>query len=270
MSWIAAGVATVGLVGGIISRSNANKAARRALANRPTYSPSEEVIKTLALAKSKYGGRAPGASQAERNIYQTAANTQANVNRASTDVAQAILASGNIQGQTNLAFNQLQQQELEDEQRRYQNLVAAEEAMAGEQKQAWQWNQMGKYQDTAAVNAAIAQNRANSWKDVTQAGLAAANISAGMKKTTTDTSTTGGTGKTVTANLTNPYSNMSGKSTTGLQSPNFNINYQPVSTPSYMQQGISSSFGGNQGLLNNNTNLFDMSNMGLYGGYKRG
>ena len=89
-----------------------------------------------------------------------------------------------------------------------------------------------------------------------------------MKKTTTDTSTTGGTGKTVTANLTNPYSNMSGKSTTGLQSPNFNINYQPVSTPSYMQQGISSSFGGNQGLLNNNTNLFDMSNMGLYGGYR--
>ena len=269
MSWVAAAVATVGLVGGIVSRSKANKEAKGALKNRPIYTPSEEVIKTLALAKSKYGGRAPGASQAERNIYQTAANTQANVNRASTDVAQAILASGNIQGQTNLAFNQLQQQELEDEQRRYQNLIAAEEAMASEQKEAWQWNQMGKYQDTAAVNAAIAQNRANSWKDVTQAGMSALGATSSMgniwKKGDGGTS---GTGKIVTANLSNPYSNMSGKSTTGLQSPN--INYQPVSTPSYMQQGISSSFGGNQGLLNNNTNLFDMSNMGLYGGYKRG
>ena len=250
MSWIAAAVATVGVVGGIISRSKANKEARNALANRPKYQENEEIRKNLGLAQALYGGRAPGAAEAERNIYQTAANTQSSINRAATDANQAILGAGAIQGQTNIAFNQLQQQELADAQRRYQNLMSAEEAMAGEQKRAWDWNVMGKYQDTAAVNAAIAQNRANSWKDVTQMGMAAANISSSMGNVW------GKGGKGDSGKIDNS-SMMSNKVDTMplYETPrNYNFNniglvQNPYQSYQYNQQ-------------------FDLSNMGLYGGYR--
>jgi hypothetical protein len=265
MSWIAVGVAAVGTIGGIISRSNANKKARQQLANRPSYAIDESIKKRLGLAETQYGGRSGAAAAAERNIFQTAANTQANINRAATDVTQAQLGAGQIQGQTNQAFNQLQIQEIADEQRKLQNLVSAQEAMAAENKAAWGWNVQGKWQDTNAIEAAIAQNRANSWKDVTQAGMAAASLSANMKssptsKTTTQATTgytpgmgakgitpytaTGNTGVQDMFKTQSPYSWM----------PNSSLSMGSNTTLPYLwmqkgmltgNQGTSSSFGGN-------------------------
>ena len=174
MSWIGLGVAAVGAVGGAISKGKASKAAREALANRPKYAVDESVKQRLGLAQTQLQGRAPGAAEAERNIYQTEANTQANINRAATDPMQAILGAGAIQGQTNQSFGELGAQETADYQRRYGNLSGAQEAMTAEKQREWGWNVQGQYQDTVAANAAIAQNRANTWKDVVGLGTAAA------------------------------------------------------------------------------------------------
>lgn len=178
MSWIALGVAAVGAVGGMISKSSANKKAKAALANRPKYTIDESVKQRLGLAQTQLQGRAPGAAEAERNIYQTAANTQANINRAATDPNQALLGAGAIQGQTNQAFGELGAQETADYQRRYGNLSGAQEAMTAEKQKEWGWNVQGQYQDTVATNAAIAQNNAAMWKDVTNLGMAGANVTA--------------------------------------------------------------------------------------------
>ena len=93
---------------------------------------------------------------------------------------QAILGAGAVQGQTNQAFQAISQQDLEDYQRRYGNLVGAQDAMAQEKAKEWGWNVQGKWQDTVATDAAIAQNRANTWKDVSGMGMAGANVSANM------------------------------------------------------------------------------------------
>lgn len=260
MSWIAVGVAAVGTVGAIISRSNANKEARRQLANRPRYQIDENIKKQLGLAQTQYGGRSGAAAAAERNIYQAAANAQSNINRAATDVNQALLGSGQIQGQTNQAFNQLEMQEIADEQRRYQNLINAQNAMAGEQKEAWQWNEKGRWQDETATKAAIAQNRANSWKDVTQMGMAGANLSASGAF---NKGTSGRSDQQISESM-----NKNKVNEMPLYSAPTGNWYNTANNMGTMPNNTSSSFGGNQGLLGNNTTLFDLNNMGIYGGYR--
>lgn len=157
-------VAGAGTIGGIASRASANKQIREQLKNRPMPQISN-------LARTQLNARMPGAEQQERNIYQSGANTMGRTQQAATSAADVMQAAAGIQSQTNNAMAALGLQEAGDYQRRYGNLVNEE-----------QYNQAQRMQDFETVNsaqAAIAQNRAKSWGDVTQFGMGAASVALG-------------------------------------------------------------------------------------------
>jgi hypothetical protein len=178
-------VAGAGTVGGIISRSNANKAMRKQMANRPTYQADEYTKQRLGLAQTQLNSRMAGASQAERNIQQQQATAQANINRAATDPNAVIAGAGAIQAQTNKSLENLGLMESQDYQTKLSNLVGAQGAMSQERQKEFEYNVAGKWQDMNSMQAAIAQNRANSWKDVTGLGTQAASIGLSAYKPST-------------------------------------------------------------------------------------
>lgn len=156
--------AAAGAAGGIASRAQANKAIREQLKNRPKPQISN-------LAMTQLNARMPGAAQAEQNIMQSGATAMGRTQQAATSAADVMQSAAGIQSQTNKAMESLGLQESSDYQRRYQNYLAEQ-----------QYNQAQRMQDWAAVNsaqAAIAQNRAKSWGDVTQLGMAATSIGLG-------------------------------------------------------------------------------------------
>ena len=157
-------VAGAGTVGGIASRAKANKQIREQLKNRPMPQISN-------LARTQLNARMPGATQAEQNIMQSGASAMGRTQQAATSAADVMQAAAGIQSQTNNAMSALGLQEAGDYQRRYGNLVNEE-----------QYNQAQRMQDFETVNsaqAAIAQNRAKSWGDVTQFGMGAASAALG-------------------------------------------------------------------------------------------
>jgi hypothetical protein len=167
-----AGVGLAGSVGKMIGRGKANREMEAIKRKINAMQINPEYAKQLGLTQTQLEGRMAGASQAERNIYQQGANTQANINRAATDPMQAILGAGAIQGQTSQAFNQLAGQEQADYANRLQRMMAAGMNKA----QAEDALEQMKLGQTTQLSAAQQENRQNNWGDVSNIGFAAANV----------------------------------------------------------------------------------------------
>ncbi len=174
-SWIAVGVAAVGVVGGAISRGKANKKLsklqQQAEANKYTENPLAQ--KRLDLANTLLNSRMPGASQAERNIYATGANQQGIIRRNATSGTQALALGAGLQAQEGEQFNQLAQMETGDYQRRLANQENAQQGviMEGDKAQNSKQNVLGQQ---AQLQGAQAANNANTWQSVSNLGFSAA------------------------------------------------------------------------------------------------
>lgn len=157
-------VGGLGTVGKMIGRAKSNRELRALQARMPQY------VKQTGLAQTLLNARAPGAAQAEANIYQQEANQMAGAQRAATSGNQLLLAGAGATGQANQAFGQLGQAEAADYQRRYGNLTAAQQAdYAAAQQQ---------YGQQAQIQGAMQENRQNTWGDVAGLGFAAAQLGA--------------------------------------------------------------------------------------------
>jgi hypothetical protein len=128
------------------------------------------------LTQTQLQGRMAGASQAEQNINQQAANTQANINRGATDPMQAILGAGAVQGQTSQAFNELAGQEQADYANRLQRMMQAGMSKAEAEDQL----RMQKLQMKSQIQGAIAQNKQNAVQGLVNAGTGIGNILTGL------------------------------------------------------------------------------------------
>jgi hypothetical protein len=179
---IMAGVGLAGAVGKAIGRGQSNRQLRALQSQMPVYSIDESIKRRLGLAQTLLNARMPGAAAAERNIYQTQANQMAGAERAATDPNQLLLTGAGAAGQAGQAFNQLGQAEAQDYQRRYGNLVSAEESMAQERQREFE-QRMRNYQMQAQIQGAINENRQNMFGDISNAGFGAASIFAGMDNT---------------------------------------------------------------------------------------
>lgn len=176
---IMAGVGLAGAVGKAIGRGQSNRQLRALQSQMPVYAIDESIKKRLGLAQTLLNARMPGAAAAERNIYQTQANQMAGAERAATDPNQLLLTGAGAAGQAGQAFNQLGQAEAQDYQRRYGNLVSAEESMAQERQREFE-QRMRNYQMQTQIQGAINENRQNMFGDISNAGFGAASIFAGM------------------------------------------------------------------------------------------
>ena len=202
---IGVGVGIIGGIGKIFSRGSANRHLRELQKQDPTYAANPLVAQRLGLANTILNARSPGAAAAENNIYTNEANAISNNQRGATDSSQFLANAGNVQGATNNAFSQLDQNETADYQRRYGNYVGANEAMVNEGDKVFNDN-VRRFDDKAQIQGAQAKNNANSFGDIANMGFGLADFAAngGFKE--------GGFGSNTTNNNRN---NMSGYNTYG-------------------------------------------------------
>jgi hypothetical protein len=164
--------ATVGEIGSAEARSASNRELEKLLSENKA---NPLIGQRLGLAKTLFNARMPGATAAEKNIYTTGANTTAQIQRGATDASQFLTGATNVQAGQNKAFNQLSQQEMEDYQRRYGNLIGAEDAAINEDNRV--------YQNKVSLKGAQQQNNGATWQELSNFGIGMANlgVSAGWK-----------------------------------------------------------------------------------------
>lgn len=176
-SWIAVGVGVVGVVGGAISRGNANKKARKLQeeAERNKYTANPLAQKRLGLANTLLNARMPGAASAERNIYRSGASAFSNVQRNATNSNQVLGLGAAIQGQEGQQFENLAGMEDQDYQRRLANQENAQQGVINEGDKAAAGTQ-NLLQQKSQLQGAIAANNANTWSSISNLGFSAANF----------------------------------------------------------------------------------------------
>jgi hypothetical protein len=159
---IAAGVGLLGSVGKMIGRGKANRELEKLMGEIPAYKNRAGFAQTLLNA------RMPGAAAAERNVFQSGANTMGRMQSAATSAADVMQSAAGVQAQQNQAISGINQAELADYQRRYGNLVEAQDAdYAAAQRD---------YAMKAQLKGAMQENRQNTWGDISNMGFSLASF----------------------------------------------------------------------------------------------
>jgi hypothetical protein len=171
---LSGGASLLGSIGKMFGRDEGNAQMREILKKIQAQKINPEYGKIAAETAAEKNARMAGAAAAERNIYQTGANTMANIQRGSTDPNAVILGAGGIQGQENVAFDQLQQQEAADFENRSARAAQAAMAKANAEDQLAQQ----KLAAEAQISGAMQENRQNTWGDIAGLGMAGLNIAA--------------------------------------------------------------------------------------------
>lgn len=177
------GLGVIGGIGKIFGSSHANSQLNDLLKQDPTYTANPVASQRLGLAQSLLNSRMPGAAYAQQNIYNNQANQQANVQRNATDGSQALALGAAGQANTNQAFGQLNQQEDQNYQQRYSNLVGAQQGQIQEGDKVYQ-DQVRRFGDVAQIRGQQNQNTQNAWSSISNLGFGAANfgLSGGLSK----------------------------------------------------------------------------------------
>lgn len=174
---ISAGMALIGGIGGAINAGKTNRKLSELFAGDPAYAANPLVSQQLALSKTLLNARMPGATYAQGQILQNEANQRDAVARNATDGSQLLAEGSVLNNQTNNATLQLGEQEAQDYQRRYGNVVNAAGAAVNEGDKVFQ-DKVRRLQDQANVIGAQAQNNQGIWNSLTNLGLAGMNLSA--------------------------------------------------------------------------------------------
>jgi len=180
---IGLGIGLLGGIGKMFGRGKANRELKSLSKQDPVYNADPRVMQManqrLGLANTLLNARAPGAMQAERNIYTTQANQLGRLDRSATDASQALAVAAGIGGQTQGAFNDLGQQEAQDYYRRLANQQNAQQGVMDEatriEGNTYQ-DQIRRFQNKMDVQGAIQQNRQNTWGDISNLGFGLADF----------------------------------------------------------------------------------------------
>jgi hypothetical protein len=130
----------------------------------------------LSEARNIYNGRMAGAAQAEQNYAGAQAGTIASLQRNATDASQLLSLAGAAQGATNDAYSNLAVQEAQDKQRRYGNVVGAQNSLQGAYGNLQDLYSNQAFQDQGAANqlgGASQQNMANGVGSLASMGMVA-------------------------------------------------------------------------------------------------
>lgn len=174
-SAIGAGVGLIGGVAGLFGAGSANDKLEELLKKDPTYQANPIAAQRMGLASTLLNARAPGAAYAQSNIYGNQANQQENIERNATDGSQSLAAGAASQGQTNKSFVDLSNQENQDYQRRYGNLVGAQQGEINEGDKVYQ-DKIRRFQDMAQIRGQQNANTAQAWGTLSNLGFGAMNF----------------------------------------------------------------------------------------------
>ncbi len=172
---IGLGIGLAGSIGKMIGRGKANREMEQLIKEDPKYSTNPLAGQRLSLARTLLNARAPGAVQAERNIYGNRANQLGRLDRTATDSSQALAVASGIGANTDAAFTDLAQDETQDYQRRYDNVYRAEEGVIREGDKLFE-DDIRRFGNKTQFKGAQAENRANNWGDLSGMGFALADF----------------------------------------------------------------------------------------------
>lgn len=172
------GIGILGGIGQAVGRGKANKQMNALLGEDPSYSANPISENRLALAKILLGARMPGAAYAEQSIRGAQANQDNFVSRNATDASQELAITSANLGTTDNAFNNLEEQDAKDFQRRYSNLDNAEEGMISEDDKVYN-DSVRRFGDKVQIRGAQNENRQNNWQSVSNFGFGLADFGLG-------------------------------------------------------------------------------------------
>lgn len=175
MAIAAIGLGVVGAIGKMIGRGKANRDMRKLLAKNPKYVENPIARQRMGLAAALLNARSPGSMIAERNIFANQANQMANINRSATSSNEALLGGMRTQGTTNQAFDRLNERDDMDYQRRYGNLLNAEEGVIREGDKVFS-DDIRRFGNEFQIGGAINANRQNTWGDISNLGFGLADF----------------------------------------------------------------------------------------------
>ena len=174
---LAAGASLASVIGKAFSRKKANKEMGNLMQKDPAYTENPIARQRLGLATTLLNARAPGSAAVERGIYTNQANLLGRLDKTATDASQALAMASGIGGNTNKAFEQLGIDEARDYERRYGNLVNAQQGVIDEQDKVF-GDQVRRFGNEVQFKGAQAANRANTWEDIGNFGYALSDFGA--------------------------------------------------------------------------------------------
>jgi hypothetical protein len=172
---IGAAIGLAGAIGKMFGRGKANKRMDQLLKQDPTYAANPIANERLGLAKQLLNARMPGAATMERGIYGAQANAMGNASRNATDSSQLLALGAAGQGQTQQGFQNLGEMEGQDYQRRYNNVVGAQEGVINEGDKVYQ-DKVRKFGVLSQIRGAQNENKQNTWGDISNLGFAGMNF----------------------------------------------------------------------------------------------
>ncbi len=191
-----AALGVIGTIGNIFGRAKTNKELRKLGEQDPSRARNTEVDSQYAYAQQLLHGRDPYEAQAQQAAVTRYGNTAATINKVAGSASQALAANAAATGQL-----QQDQGELmgENQDNYYRNLDQMNYATGArvQENEAMFGDQLRKYQNKLDIQGTIAQNRSNTWSDISNLGgsLASLGISAGApgaKQPTVKTPNVGG------------------------------------------------------------------------------
>lgn len=174
---IGLGIGLAGTVGKMIARRKNNKEMDKLLTQDPVYQKNPLVAQRLGLAQTLLNARMPGAARYENNVYGTQANTIASNQRSASSGAQLMAANAAAAANADNSFNNLEEMELQDYQRRFGNYNSAvnDEVQEGDKLFS---DEQRRFGNKVQVGGAKAENRMNTWSDIANTGFSMADFGA--------------------------------------------------------------------------------------------
>lgn len=190
MSFIAAGVAVVGVGYSIYSsvhQSNlakkAQKAQTDAINNAPKYQVQDEVYQNKNLAEGQAFGQNRALQMQQQNVSQEASNAGAQARDVSSSTSDLLSTVAAINANKNTTLRGLGQDQAAVQQQNMQTLYGVNNQVIDEQDKAWNYNQNMPYQmKIAALRDQIQTSRELSAKSADNAGSIATSYAGSISK----------------------------------------------------------------------------------------
>ncbi len=172
---IGAGIGLIGGIGKMFARGKANREMRDLQKQDPAYAANPLAAQRLSYATALRDARMPGAASAERNIYGNMGNTLSAVQNNASDSSQVLAMAGAAQGQAQQGFENLANAEAQNKMQQYNQWEQAVQGQIQEGDKVF-GDDLRRYGNKVQTQGAIAENRANTWGDISNMGFGIADF----------------------------------------------------------------------------------------------
>lgn len=147
-------------LGNAFNAKNSNKKLAELWTKNPTYQKNPLAAQRFGLAQNLFNSPMFGMQEAQRNILNSNANFNSNVQRNATDSSTALAMAAAGQGQTDDAFADLQQKQGQFKYGMLGNLNQAYGQMINEDDKVYE-DQVRRFGDRANIQGAMMKNKEN-------------------------------------------------------------------------------------------------------------